>query len=68
MAGSREVGERRPVRLGLDVSENGMQLCVVAADGGRPFEATVAAEPDTLVRAIAKTVGRPEARIELLGL
>lgn len=68
MAKSRKDDERRPVYVGLDVSKNETQLCVVGADGAKLFEAKVATEPDAIVRAIAKTAEKHEARIELIGL
>lgn len=61
MTKSRKDGERRPVYVGLDVSKNETQLCVVGADGAKLFEAKVATEPDALVRAIARTAERHAA-------
>ena len=68
MTESRKGGDRRPIYVGLDVSKNETQLCVVDADGAKLFEAKVATDPGALVRAIAKTAERREARVELIGL
>ena len=68
MTKARRSDERRPVYVGLDVSKNETQLCVVAADGAKLFEAKVATEPGALVRAIAKTTEKHGARVELIGL
>ena len=68
MAKSRRGGERQPVHVGLEMSKNETQVCVVAADGAKPFEATVATDPGALLRAIAKTAVRHEARVGLIGL
>ena len=61
-------GERRPVYIGLDVSKNETQLCVVGAEGAKLFEAKVATEPGALVRVIAKAAEKHGARVELIGL
>ena len=68
MTKARKDGERRPIYVGLDVSKNETQLCVVGVDGAKLLEAKVATEPDALVRAIAKTSEKHEARVELIGL
>lgn len=68
MTKSSKDGERRSVYVGLDVSKNETQLCVVDADGAKLFERKVATDPDALVRAIARTVDKHDARVELIGL